>query len=517
MSVLLIGGSASAQSIDPDNPKPATGDFVLPMPDGGKMVFRPVFVGADMASFPLYSGANVTVGDPKSGGFKESISTIFMSGSFLGERNGKDDWLFYIGKYEITEKQFAAVMHSETPSESTLAQSEVSFLEMLTFIEKYNTWLRENHPDALPKLDESLGCVRLPTEVEWEFSARGGVEVDASKFDEPQPYGKDLNRSEWFSGPRSSHNEKKPVGVHQPNPLGLHDMLGNVSELTQSAYQIEYFQGRTGGLTAKGGNFLTQMKDLRSSMRTEIPLIQEDGRPTRQRTLGFRLVIGSPVFAGVKTIEALRENWKAYNEGKRKTDNSTQAQSSSLFTQKATISIDEARQQLNSLETDIAQLQDAPESIQRSLAYLKEAFGGFQSVIFRAEQQNADAWSRMAGYYAFAIRQQLQKIPASERVIEIAKSTGNTAQLQMVQQRHEELLANIEDAKRQYQVTMQQLYSIAPEQVLAGFQKYTEYLTNLTGTTQQIRVNELVLKQYETYSQTGRLDMELWVGELNQL
>lgn len=481
------------------------------------MVFRRVFIGADMQSFPLYSGKNVTVGDPKSGGFKESISTIFMSGSFIGERNGASDWLFYIGKYEITERQWAAIMHPEDPSESALAMSEISYLEMLTFIEKYNAWLRETHPDALPKLDEALGYIRLPTEVEWEFSARGGIEVESSKFDEPQPYGKNLNRSEWFSGPRSSHNEKKPVGVHQPNPLGLHDMLGNVSELTLSPYQLEYFQGRLGGLTAKGGNFLTQMKDLRSSMREEIPLMQTDGRPTRLRTLGFRLVIGSQVFAGVQTINDLRENWKAYNEGKRLTDNSTQAQATSQFAQKASISIEEARKQLTDLESQIATLADAPDTLQRSVAYLKEAFGGFQSVIFRAEQQNADAWSRMAGYYAFAIYRQLQKIPASERVMEIAQSTGNTAQLQMVQQRHEELLANIEDAKRQYELTMQQLYNIAQEKVTLGFGKYTEYLTNLTGTTQQIRVNERVQQQYEQYMQTGRLEMDRWVEELSQL
>ena len=207
--------------------------------------------------------------------------------------------------------------------------------------------------------------------------------------------------------------------------------------------------------------------------------MQTDGRPTRLRTLGFRLVIGSQVFAGVQTINDLRENWKAYNEGKRLTDNSTQAQATSQFAQKASISIEEARKQLTDLESQIATLADAPDTLQRSVAYLKEAFGGFQSVIFRAEQQNADAWSRMAGYYAFAIYRQLQKIPASERVMEIAQSTGNTAQLQMVQQRHEELLANIEDAKRQYELTMQQLYNIAQEKVTLGFGKYTEYLTNL--------------------------------------
>ena len=155
----LLNGATTAfsQEASPDNPKPAEDDLVLPMPGGGQMVFRPVFLGADMDEFPVYSGSQVTIGDPKSGGFRESISTIFMSGSFLGKHEGKTDWLFYIGKYEVTEKQYAAVMTPEAATDETLAASNLSYIEMLKFIETYNTWLRENHPDSLPKLDESFG------------------------------------------------------------------------------------------------------------------------------------------------------------------------------------------------------------------------------------------------------------------------------------------------------------------------------------------------------------------------
>ena len=421
-------------------------------------------------------------------------------------RQGKSDWLFYIGKYEVTEKQFATIMSPETPTESTLAVSDVSYIDMLTFTEHYNTWLRENHADSLPKMDESLGYLRLPTEVEWEFSARGGIEVDPAKFDESQPYGKLLNRSEWFSGPRSSHDQKQKVGVHQPNPLGLHDMLGNVSELTLTPYQLEYFQGRLGGLTAKGGNFHTQMKDLRSSMRTEIVMIQEDGRPTRLKTLGFRLVIGSPVFAGAQTIQEMRSDWKGYSEGKRISDASTEAQAASQFAQKAQISIDEAQQQLEDLETQISQLTNAPENIQRSVSVLKTAFGGFQSIVLRAEQQNANAWSRMSAYFAFETFQELQKLPQSLRAIEIAKNLNNPSQLQLVEQKHQDIQANIQGDWSQFIAAMEKLYNLSPERVQKGFANYIEYLTNEKFTAGQIRIVDLVQQQYLEYAASGRLD-----------
>lgn len=511
VTCLLVGATtALSQEATTDNPKPAEGDLVLPMPGGGQMVFRPVFLGADMDEFPVYSGSHVTIGDPKSGGFRESISTIFMSGSFLGKHEGNTDWLFYIGKYEVTEKQYAAVMTPETSTDETLAASNLSYLEMLEFIEAYNTWLRENHPDSLPKLDESSGYLRLPTEVEWEFSARGGIEVDKAKFDEPQPYGKRLNRSEWYSGPRSSHNQKQKVGVHQPNPLGLHDMLGNVSELTLTPYQLEYFQGRMGGLTAKGGNYLTQLKELRSSMRTEIPVIQEDGRATRQNTLGFRLVIGSPVFAGTKTIQDLRDNWKAYSEGNRKTDASTEAQSVSQFATKAMVSIDEGRKALEELETQVANSGAAAESMQRSLSMIESAFGTVQSKIAEADQMNATAWSRMAGFYAFETYQELQKIPNALRAIEIAKGMNNPAQLQLVEDRYRDVLANIDDNWAQFVDAMKNLSKLTPERVETGFQNYIQYLADLQNSAPQIRIVGLVKQQYREYVETGRLESEKW-------
>ena len=117
---------------------------------------------------------------------------------------------FYLGKYPVTQEQWAAVMgnnpsrfsgHPDQPVES------VSWNDVQAFL------------DTLNERDGS-GDYRLPTEAEWEYACRAGTEI-------PRYY-PDINAIAWYL--ENSNDQTRPVGQKLPNAWGLYDMLGNVRE-----------------------------------------------------------------------------------------------------------------------------------------------------------------------------------------------------------------------------------------------------------------------------------------------
>src|SRR5262249_32498827 len=146
----------------------------------------------------------------------------------------------------------------------------------------------------------------------------------------------------------------------------------NVSEMTASYYQIEYYQGRVGGFVARGGHFFTAEKDLRSSLRNEQAFynMKRNLEPQRSETLGMRLLLSSPVFAGRQTNQALAEAWAQY---KSSPSGTTSPAAQSILPPVAQVGgqLKEALDIVNRLLEDPALSQDNKGQIQKLQASFK--------------------------------------------------------------------------------------------------------------------------------------------------
>ena len=121
---------------------------------------------------------------------------------------------YYIGKYEVTQAEWQAVMGTN-PSGfkgDNLPVESVTWFDCQEFIRKLNELTGKQF--------------RLPTEAEWEYAARGGNKSNRTKY----AGGSDIDNVAWYS---DNSNGTHPVGQKRPNELGLYDMSGNVYEWCQ--------------------------------------------------------------------------------------------------------------------------------------------------------------------------------------------------------------------------------------------------------------------------------------------
>jgi formylglycine-generating enzyme required for sulfatase activity len=151
---------------------------------------------------------------------------LIPAGSFqMGDEKGKSNEKpvhkvnitkpFYLGKYEVTQEQWQAVMGSN-PSHFKGPKNPVEQV----------SW--DNCQAFLNKLNEKSrsGGVKfgLPTEAQWEYACRAGTTTQYSVGDDPAK----LGDYAWWK--ENAEKTTHPVGQKKPNAWGLYDMHGNVFE-----------------------------------------------------------------------------------------------------------------------------------------------------------------------------------------------------------------------------------------------------------------------------------------------
>ena len=188
---------------------------------------------------------------------------------------------FEIGKTEVTQRQWQAVMGSD-PSRykgDTLPVEQVSFADVQAFLSKLNA-----RNDGF--------FYRLPTEAEWEYAARAGTADQFAGANVANSLGRRSPADDW-----AWYNVEKtqPVANKKPNAWGLYDMRGNVAEWVQDWYDSKYYakspmadpkgpDSSDGGRGVRGGTFHDDGPWLtRVSLRMHFP---ED---YRHFDIGFRV------------------------------------------------------------------------------------------------------------------------------------------------------------------------------------------------------------------------------------
>jgi sulfatase modifying factor 1 len=211
----------------------------------------------------------------------DDLVLIPGGGFLMGQEDGRDEERpvhrvtvrpFRLCRYQVTNADFARFRKISFEC-ATLPVTSVSWFDAVGFCQ----WLSREW-----KMD-----VRLPTEAEWEFAARGGLAQKPYPWgDAPVTSRRDYS-GRWSEGP-------EPVGTADPNGYGLFDMCENVHEWCSDWYDPLYYSGSpvddprgpaTGTRRAsRGGAWRHHIKIARCAARSSIP------PEFRYADYGFRVV-----------------------------------------------------------------------------------------------------------------------------------------------------------------------------------------------------------------------------------
>ena len=212
------------------------------------------------------------------GTFTMGCTASNLSGCFGSENPTHSVTLtqaFYMGRYEVTQSQWAAKMGSNPSNFQGYSDSASRPVEMVSW-DTIGGYL-------------SATTMRLPSEAEWEYACRAGT---TTAFNIGGSDDATVGNFAWYSA--NSDSQTHVVGGKAANALGLYDMSGNVWEWVNDCFDTDYYSvspstnplgpvsGSHRGL--RGGSWKDSTGYLRSSQRgAAVP-------STAPYDFGFRVV-----------------------------------------------------------------------------------------------------------------------------------------------------------------------------------------------------------------------------------
>jgi hypothetical protein len=397
------------------NPNPSQTDFSLPMPCGGEMILRHVCVPAEgyFADLAFEMGCK-DCGRLKNS-FMEGKRWSAVSGPFtladlpaawrlklenaIANGDGRcpapgdtniSAFYYFIGKYEVTNFQWKAVMNaacsgtaSPFSADDPRPKTDISWFEAVEFTRKYTEWLIKNAPEYLPKFsNDRFGYLRLPTEAEWEYAARGGHMVTESQLNDAEFF--PLNNRLYkdfavFTDQDTAKPQQKLawIGSKCANPIGLFDTAGNVAEMLLDPFHFSIGSrrhGAAGGFIIKGGSFRKSLVEIMPGRREEQPFFLGDGA-FRSSDVGFRVAL-SGILTPQDRQERLDQEWA--NLGVHQNSGQASAKFSA-----SKIELDQSKDPIAEIDRFVAM--SADETEKKNFLFLREALQ--QKSILLKEQE----------------------------------------------------------------------------------------------------------------------------------
>ncbi len=293
--IVLFGFTCEALASAPsEDPHPQKDDVILPLPCNDIMVFRKIRTASAQQRL---KDAKFTSGIRSSESpFAQDPYLSFVQGGFKDQ----EGYYYLMGKYEVSALQHQEIQGKCPAGKISLKDKlpavSLSWFDAMQSAREYSLFLQQD-AEISRKFSRQI-FARLPSDAQWEYAARGGLNVSRLEFEgKLPPMEGDLAEYAWYQGVQSAAGHLNLPGRLKPNPLGLYDMLGNVQEMIFEpfhAVRTGRLHGQSGGVCVRGGSYLTNKDSVTSALRTEKPYFLK-GHELQSKDTGYRLVIDTLV------------------------------------------------------------------------------------------------------------------------------------------------------------------------------------------------------------------------------